>query len=182
MTNAAPARYRNAHVGGCTSTLVPHAADGSVRLQSPEPLQPYLHRLNDALAHWAQHAPERVFVARRDATQPGQPWQTITYAQMRDRARRLGQALLELGASAQRPLLILSGNDLEHLSLALGAMWAGIPHVPASPAYSLLSQDHGKLRHIVGPARRWMRPTTPSARRRWSRSSSLPAPRACPRA
>jgi feruloyl-CoA synthase len=91
-----------------------------------------------------------VFVARRDATQPGEPWQTITYVQMLDRARRLGQALLSLGASAERPLLILSGNDLEHLSLALGAMWAGIPHVPASPAYSLVSQDHGKLRQIAG--------------------------------
>ena len=148
--STAPARYRNTHVGGCTSTVVTHARDGSVRLQSPEPLQPYLRRLNDALAQWAQQAPERVFVARRDATQPGQPWLTITYAQMQDRARRLGQALLELGASAQRPLLILSGNDLEHLSLAMGAMWAGIPHIPASPAYSLVSQDHGKLRHIVG--------------------------------
>jgi feruloyl-CoA synthase len=136
-------------VGGCTSALVTRASDGSTRLTSPEPLQPWLPRLNDALEHWAQQAPERVFVARRDATQPGEPWQTLTYAQMRDRARRLGQALLDLGASAQRPLLILSGNDLEHLNLALGAMWAGIPHVPASPAYSLVSQDHGKLRHIV---------------------------------
>jgi feruloyl-CoA synthase len=142
-------RYRNTPVGGCTSTLVTRAPGGSTRLSSPEPLQPWLPRLNDALEHWAQHAPERVFVARRDATQPGEPWLTLTYAQMRDRARRLGQALLDLGASAERPLLILSGNDLEHLSLALGAMWAGIPHVPASPAYSLVSQDHGKLRHIV---------------------------------
>jgi feruloyl-CoA synthase len=142
-------RYRNTRVGGCTSALVTRASDGSTRLTSPEPLQPWLPRLNDALEHWAQQAPERVFVARRDATQPGEPWQTLTYAQMRDRARRLGQALLDLGASAQRPLLILSGNDLEHLSLALGAMWAGIPHVPASPAYSLVSQDHGKLRYIV---------------------------------
>jgi feruloyl-CoA synthase len=142
-------RYRNTPVGGCTSALVTRAPDGSTRLTSPEPLQPWLSRLNDALEHWAQHAPERVFVARRDATQPGEPWQTLTYAQMRERARRLGQALLDLGASAQRPLLIFSGNDLEHLSLALGAMWAGIPHVPASPAYSLVSQDHGKLRHIV---------------------------------
>ena len=150
MHSTPAARYRNTRVSGCTSTLVTHAADGSVRLQSPEPLKPYLPRLNDALAHWAQHAPDRVFVARRDATQAGEPWQTITYAQMQDRARRLGQALLDLGANAQRPLLILSGNDLEHLSLALGAMWAGIPHVPASPAYSLLSQDHGKLRHVVG--------------------------------
>jgi len=142
-------RYRNTPVGGCTSALVTRAPDGSTRLTSPEPLQPWLPRLNDALEHWAQQAPERVFVARRDATQPGEPWQTLTYAQMRERARRLGQALLDLGASAQRPLLILSGNDLEHLSLALGAMWAGVPHVPASPAYSLVSQDHGKLRHVV---------------------------------
>ena len=142
-------RYRNARVSGCTSTQVSHAPDGSIRLTSPEPLQPWLPRLNDALEHWTQQAPERVFVARRNAAQPGEPWQTITYSQMQDRARRLGQALLDLGASADRPLLILSGNDLEHLSLALGAMWAGIPHVPASPAYSLVSQDHGKLRHIV---------------------------------
>jgi feruloyl-CoA synthase len=142
-------RYRNARVSGCTSTQVSHAPDGSIRLASPEPLQPWLPRLNDALEHWTQQAPERVFVARRNAAQPGEPWQTITYSQMQDRARRLGQALLDLGASADRPLLILSGNDLEHLSLALGAMWAGIPHVPASPAYSLVSQDHGKLRHIV---------------------------------
>ena len=142
-------RYRNARVSGCTSTQVSHAPDGSIRLASPEPLQPWLPRLNDALEHWTQQAPERVFVARRNAAQPGEPWQTITYSQMQDRVRRLGQALLDLGASADRPLLILSGNDLEHLSLALGAMWAGIPHVPASPAYSLVSQDHGKLRHIV---------------------------------
>ena len=147
--STASARYRNTHVGGCTSTQVTQAPDGSLRLTSPEPLQPYPPRLNDALERWAQQVPERVFVARRDASQPGEPWQTITYAQMRDRARRLGQALLSLGASAERPLLILSGNDLEHLSLALGAMWAGIPHVPASAAYSLVSQDHGKLRHIV---------------------------------
>jgi len=142
--------YRATRVGGCTSTVVTRAPDGSTHLASPEPLAPYLARLTDALAHWADTTPEHVFVARRDASQPGEPWQTITYSQMQDRARRLGQALLDLGASADRPLLILSGNDLEHLSLALGAMWAGIPHVPASTAYSLVSQDHGKLRHIVG--------------------------------
>ena len=142
--------YRATRVGGCTSTVVTRAPDGSTHLTSPEPLAPYLARLSDALAHWADTTPDRVFVARRDASQPGEPWQTITYAQMRERARRLGQALLDLGAGAERPLLILSGNDLEHLSLALGAMWAGIPHVPASTAYSLVSQDHGKLRHIVG--------------------------------
>ena len=29
-------------------------------------------------------------------------------------------------------------------------MLAGVPFAPVSPAYSLLSQDHGKLRHILG--------------------------------
>ena len=45
--------------------------------------------------------------------------------------------------------MILSDNDLEHLQLALGAMLAGVPYASISPAYSLVSQDYGKLRHIV---------------------------------
>ncbi len=53
---------------------------------------------------------------------------------------------------AERPVAILSDNDLEHLTLALGAMWAGVPYAPVSPAYSLVSQDYGKLRHILGIA------------------------------
>ena len=68
---------------------------------------------------------------------------------MLERARAIGQALVERGLGPERPVAILSGNDLEHLSLALGAMWAGVPYAPVSPAYSLLSQDHGKLRHVL---------------------------------
>ncbi|POM16916.1 Putative ligase [Burkholderia cepacia] len=68
---------------------------------------------------------------------------------MLERARAIGQALLDRGLSAERPVAILSGNDLEHLQLAFGAMWAGIPHAPLSPAYSLVSSDYGKLRHAL---------------------------------
>jgi feruloyl-CoA synthase len=68
---------------------------------------------------------------------------------MLERARAIGQALLDRGLSAERPIAILSGNDLEHLQLAFGAMWAGIPHAPLSPAYSLVSSDYGKLRHAL---------------------------------
>jgi feruloyl-CoA synthase len=63
--------------------------------------------------------------------------------------RRIGQALLERGLSAERPLAILSGNDLEHALLALAAQHVGVPYAPISPAYSLVSQDFGKLREIV---------------------------------
>ena len=143
------AQYREARVGGCTEASVEHRADGSLVLRSVEPLGAFPARLTDALEQWAAATPERVFVARRDSDNGGD-WRAITYAQMLQRAQSLGQALLDLGLGAERPLAILSGNDLEHLSLVLGAMWAGVPVAPISPAYSLMSQDFGKLRHIAG--------------------------------
>jgi len=61
----------------------------------------------------------------------------------------VGQALITRGLSVERPLVILSDNDLEYLTMAFGAMWVGVPYVPVSSAYSLISQDYGKLRHIL---------------------------------
>ena len=152
-TPAAP-RYRDARVGGCLEALIEERADGSTLLRSTEALRWYPERLSDCLEQWAQEAPDRSFVARRD--QGGQSggqssghWVHISYAQMLARAQAVGQALVDLGLSAERPVMILSGNDLEHLTLALGAMWAGVPYVPVSTAYSLVSQDYGKLRHIL---------------------------------
>jgi feruloyl-CoA synthase len=146
---SAPGRYRDAQVGGCVEAIVDSASDGSVRLTSSEALRWFPARLTDCLEQWAEAAPQRVFVARRRPEAQGGDWRTISYAQMLDRARRVGQALLERGLSVERPLAILSGNDLEHLTLALGAMWAGVPYVPISTAYSLVSRDYGKLRHIL---------------------------------
>ena len=139
-------RFRQAAVGGCLQARLETRPDGTLRLRSTEALGAYPERLTDHLVHWAAKAPERTFVARRGADGA---WITISYAQMLDRAQRIGQALLKHGLSAERPLAILSGNDLEHLSLALGAMWVGVPYAPISPAYSTLSQDFGKLRQIL---------------------------------
>ena len=141
-------RYREIRIGGCTGPLIDRRADGTILLRSPEALEPFADRLTDRLEHWARETPGRTFVARRTRLPDGE-WRRISYAQMRDRARAVGQALLDLGLSVDRPVAILSGNDLEHLTLALGAMWAGIPFAPVSPAYSLLSKDHGKLRGIL---------------------------------
>jgi feruloyl-CoA synthase len=140
-------RYRQAAVGGVLEATVERRADGSIVIRSTEALQPYPLRLSDRLEHWAREAPERTLVARRGAD--GE-WRRITFAQMLQRAQAVGQSLVDLGLSTERPVAILSDNDLEHLTLALGAMWAGVPFVPVSPAYSLLSQDHAKLRHILG--------------------------------
>ena len=144
---AGQARYREAQVGGCVDATLEPRADGSVILRSTESLRWFPDRLTDALEQWAAEVPDRCFVAKRQA---GGDWQRISYAQMLQRAQAVGEALLARGLSAERPVAILSDNDLEHLTLALGAMWAGVPYVPVSPAYSLISQDHGKLRHILG--------------------------------
>lgn len=53
------------------------------------------------------------------------------------------------GLSAERPVIILSENDLEHALLALGCLFAGVPYCPSSPAYSTISQDFAKLRHVL---------------------------------
>ncbi|TDN70123.1 feruloyl-CoA synthase [Paraburkholderia sp. BL10I2N1] len=106
----------------------------------------YPKRLTDRLASGAQAHPDRWLVARRG---PDGTWRGISYAQMLSHARAIGQALLDRKLSADRPVAILSGNDLEHMMIALGAMWAGVPYAPISPAYSLVSSDYGKLRHTL---------------------------------
>lgn len=153
----AAARYRAPRVGGCLQASIEQRPGGVQVLRSTEALADVPRRLTDRLEHWAAVAPDRTLVARRGPGQGGTvgaagggDWVRISFAQMLQRAQAIGQALVDRGLSAERPVAILSDNDLEHLSLALGAMWAGVPWVPVSPAYSLLSQDHGKLRHILG--------------------------------
>jgi feruloyl-CoA synthase len=121
--------------------------DGAIFLRSPHVLGPYPARLTERLARWAREAPARTLVAQRD---PDGGWRTLTYAEAFTRVRALAQALLDRKLSPERPLAILSENDVEHLLLTLAALHVGVPCVPISPAYSLLSTDFAKLRYIVG--------------------------------
>lgn len=130
---------------GRLDVSVDRRTDGTVYLTPTETLSPHPDRLTDRLVHWATVAPDRTFVAERD----GAGWRRVSYAEALDAARRIGTALLARGLSAERPLMILSGNDVEHALLALGALYAGVTYVPVSPAYSTLSTDFGKLRHIL---------------------------------
>ncbi|TSE23476.1 feruloyl-CoA synthase [Tepidimonas aquatica] len=139
---------------GVTRVLVRDGAPGVHYLRAEQPLQPYPERLTDRLRHWAQTQPERTLLARRrrQALADGRielgEWEHVTYAQAWHTARNVAQALLQRGLSPERPVLILSENSLEHALLALGCMVAGVPWAPVSPAYSLVSQDHAKLRHV----------------------------------
>src|SRR5262249_18386337 len=98
----------------------------------------------------ARTAPERAFLVERDAGDTGDTWRALTYAEVLREVRRIGAALLARSLSPDRPLVILSGNDINHALVGLAAMHVGIPYAPISPAYSLLSSDFGKLRTIMG--------------------------------
>ncbi len=132
---------------GPNSVTLTHASNGCMYVRSNYPLGPYPARLTDRLDHWAAKTPDRVFLAQRDASGG---WRTKTYAQAREAVHNVAQALLDRPVSTERPVTVLSGNDIEHGLIELGAMYAGIPYAPVSTAYSLVSTDFGKLRHIFG--------------------------------
>jgi len=140
-------RYRELPLGGSLEADFTRRDDGSTLIVSREPLQPYAKRLTDRFLHWAEAAPDRVLVAKRVK---GGDWRKLSYGEALRAARSIAEALLERQLSVERPVAILSDNDIEHLQLALGAMLAGVPYAPVSPAYSLVSEDHGKLKHILG--------------------------------
>jgi len=123
-----------------------HRAGGTIVLRSPQPLGAYPDHLTERLEFWAAETPTQTFFAQRNVDGA---WRTISYEQALEFARRIGEALLERNLSAERPIAILSGNDIEHALLALAALYVGIPHAPISPAYSLMSGDFGKLRAII---------------------------------
>jgi feruloyl-CoA synthase len=144
MPKHVPARFRKVALGPASVTLE-RDHRGFLLLRSPAPLGPYPRRLTERLLRAAAQDPERTFIAKR---LPTGEWRRITYAHALEYARRIGQGLLDRGLSAERPLMILSENDLEHAMLALAALHAGVPFIPVSPAYSIVSQDHAKLKFV----------------------------------
>ena len=121
--------------------------DGSMILRSRVPLQDYPTHIPSLLQRWADERPDHTWLAQRRG--PEGAWLKISYAQARQTVNALTQALLDLGAGPDQPVAILSANSIEHALMTMAAMQAGAPAVPVSPAYSLLSQDHAKLRYIV---------------------------------
>ncbi|HSY58869.1 MAG TPA: feruloyl-CoA synthase [Terriglobales bacterium] len=122
-------------------------SDGTILVRPDEPLGPYPNVLTDRVAHWAKLAPERICVAMRA---DNGVWRSLTYAQIYAAVRSISQALLNRGLSTERPLAILSENDLEHLLLMLAGQHAGIPTAHISPVYSLVSKDLAQLKHCLG--------------------------------
>ena len=136
---------------GVTRVTLQDGLPGTHYLKADQELQAFPDRLTDRLQHWAQHKPDQSLFARRVKLADGSlgDWRHVTYAQAWRTARNIAQGLINRGLNAERPVVILSENSLEHALLALGCMVAGVPFVPTSPPYSLISQDYDKLKHVL---------------------------------
>jgi feruloyl-CoA synthase len=131
---------------GDPSVSIDRRADGTTYLRPLRALPEYPVRITDRLHHWASAAPDRVFMAEREG---GRGWRELSYAELLVASRHIASALLARGLSAEKPVVILSGNSIDHALVAFGALYAGIPYCPVSSAYSLVSRDYGKLAHVM---------------------------------
>ncbi len=150
MATAPTPRYRPLRFG-VTEVTTRQGDNGVVYVRATQDLQPHPVRLTDRLAHWAQTTPDRTWMAQRVKNADGSlgDWRHISYQEAWQSARRIAQALLDRNLSADRPVVMLSENDLEHALLSLGCLVAGVPQCTVSAAYSTVSKDYDKLRHAI---------------------------------
>lgn len=150
MSTGTTRRYRPMQFG-VTRVVVREGAGGVVYVRGDAELKPYAPSMAERLVHWAGHTPKHTLFAQRERLPDGSlgDWRRLTFAGALDGARRIGEALVARALNAERPVLILSDNDLEHAQVALACLYAGVPYCAISPAYSTVSTDYGKLRHAI---------------------------------
>ena len=140
--------YRSIALGS-RSVTVEERSDGTLLVKPTEPLGSYPRKLTGRLEEVATRHPQRLFLAERASGVPRR-WCELRYDEAWERVQRIAAALIARGLSQDRPVAILSGSGIEHALLALGALHAGVPYCAVTPAYSLLSEDHVKLKHVIG--------------------------------
>ena len=126
---------------------IEHQPNDVMVLRTRMDFAPSSERFHDYLARWAKETPDVVFMAERGADGA---WRKTSYAAAYAQARRIAAGLAQRPLGQDKPLMILSGNSVDHQIMALAAMMAGVPYAPISVAYSTVSQDFAKLKHIVG--------------------------------
>lgn len=125
--------------------LSDRTASGDIILRSAYDLPTVPEHMCSWLHHWADKAPDRVFLAERDG--PG--WREHGYADVLDMVRAIASSLVARGLGADTPIIILSGNGVDHALLSFAAQYAGVPTVPVAEQYSLINEAHGRLAYVL---------------------------------
>ncbi len=124
--------------------------DGTILLRSNYELGPVAEKTADWLRHWANEAPDRVFIAERS----GAGWREESYSATLEKVQAIAASLLARGMGPDTPILIMSGNGVDHGLLSLAAQYVGVPTAPVAEQHSLIHGAHGRLQHaieLVGP-------------------------------
>lgn len=125
--------------------------DGSILIRSNHPLAAPARSIAHLFAERAAEHPDRPFLMQRE---PGHgPWRGVSYGEAKRAVDGIAQWLLDRRLGADDSVLILSANSIEHALLTLGCYAADVPAAPISPAYSLVSTDHAKLKHAFATVR-----------------------------
>jgi feruloyl-CoA synthase len=148
MTPAAVRRDDPKALFATPAIVADRRADGTIVLKSSEPLRDTARCVGDWLERWARQTPERIFLAERGNVDA--PWTTVSYRDALRQVRSIASWILAQRLSAERPLVILSDNSVDHALFALAAMHVGVPSAAISPAYSLMSKDFDKLKSMIG--------------------------------
>lgn len=119
--------------------------DGSILLQSGYVLGPVARCTGDWLHHWAAKTPDHLFLAERS----GDGWRKLSYPQVLEMVRAIAGHLVSRDLGPDRPILIVSGNSVDHALLSLAAQYAGVPTVPVAEQYSLIPAALPRLDYVV---------------------------------
>ena len=123
------------------NTLIQANHDGTLIYEAAQPLGPIAKTTSIWLHTWAIERPTSIFLAERS----GAGWRTVSYAETLELVRAIGGSLIERGLTAETPILVISGNSVDHALLALAAQYVGVPTVPIAEQYSLIPQARGRL-------------------------------------
>ncbi len=125
--------------------------DGSILIRPTDPLADYPPRMGDVFLRRAQESPDRLYMASRESAgrAAGGGWRKLTYGEMGRAARSVAQALLDRKLDAEKPVLIVAENGIDHALLAIGCLIAGVPFAPVSAAYARPGQGFTKLSYIL---------------------------------
>lgn len=128
--------------------------DGTIYISQRHALGEMHRSIAHLLEERAAEHPERNFIGERIPQPDGKygDWRFITYGEANMQANAVAQAMIDRGLGPDTPLMVLSGNSIRHAVMMLGAMKARVPVAPVSVAYSLMSGDHSKLKHVFETA------------------------------
>ncbi len=151
MSAFAPAQHDFLDVEMAPRSLRMERRDnGEILLRSDLPLAAHPRHIGEFLLHWAKVDPSRNFLAQRDGN--GE-WEYLTFGEAAAKADAISQWLIDNGHGGERPLAALCDNCIPMGLLKLAAMQIGMPFLPISPAYSLMSENFAKLKHVIAELR-----------------------------